>query len=322
MAEKPKLPVRRKLAPIQARPTETQVVQWTDDAGTDVSLSLADVKELFRGKYPLTDREWLLFLHQCRSKRANPFQGDLYPIKYAADGAVALVTGYHHLMRQAKRSPDYAGFSQWFVNADGKRIPDGLETLENVLAAVCEVYVRGYQEAVRFTARLKEFRKQRPGADNPWNAMPIIMLGKCAIAGAHRLADPGIGRMYLEEEVGQPYVEGEVVNAAPAEVAPPDPSEAARPLPEAAPAPESPANGLSEARRGLLRQFADAAEVAGLDRAAALKHGGDRQQRDVTKLSELTDDDLRACITDFGAMKRAQAAREREPGEGDEAPDG
>jgi len=194
-----KLPVRRTLQPA-ARVSRADIVKWTDRSGTEIALNVDLARELFKTKYPLSDAEVMVFLHQARSMGANPFRRDLMPVKYTPQDPVSLIAGYHYLMSEAKRNPRYRPFRLWYVNADGKRIPDGLETEENVVAAVCEVPIEG-EGTYKFVARMKEFNK----GVAQWKTMPLVMLGKCAIGNAHRLADPGLAGMYLAEELGQGY---------------------------------------------------------------------------------------------------------------------
>lgn len=181
------------------------VVKWHDERGTEIALNVPLARSMFKSKYPFTDVEMALFIQQCYARRANPYLGDMYPIKYSASDPAAFVTGYHYLMGQVKKSPDYRGFDLHYVDAEGKRIPDGLESAEKVVAAICQVRITGYESPVKFVARMKDFNKGRA----QWTSMPVLMLGKCAIANAHRLADPGLAGMYLPEEVGQGYVTSE-----------------------------------------------------------------------------------------------------------------
>ena len=226
-------PARRKLRPL-ARIGVAEAVTWNDNRGTSISLTVAAVRDILpHGRYPATDAEILLFLHQARSMEANPFMRDLHLIKYAPNDPAAIVTGYHFLMATAKANPAYRGYEQWFVNRDGKRIQDGLADEENVVAAICEVHMAGYDQPVRFVARKKEFNKGQA----QWLKMPVVMLGKCAIANAHRLADPGLAGMYLAEEFGQSYAVsedagGEIIDT----TAVPTPEEPAEPATAPAPA--------------------------------------------------------------------------------------
>jgi len=53
-------------------------VKWEDRQGTEIALNVPLYREMFKSKYPTSDAEVLLFLHQARSRRANPFTGDMY----------------------------------------------------------------------------------------------------------------------------------------------------------------------------------------------------------------------------------------------------
>jgi hypothetical protein len=198
-----RVPMRRSLQPA-ATIAPGEMVKWLDRQGTELALNVPLVRTLFKSRNPFTDAEIMVFIQQARAKRANPFVGDLYLVKYAADAPAQMVTGYHYLIQAAKNNPEYAGFETWFVDLQGKRIADGTETTENVVACVCLVHIRGYEQPVKFVARIKEFKKNFPGT--PWAGMPLVMLQKCAVGNAHRLADPGLAGMYLPEEFGQEYV--------------------------------------------------------------------------------------------------------------------
>lgn len=230
-----KMPVRRTLQPA-AKIAVGEMVKWQDRQGTEIALNVPLVRSLFKSRHPFTDSEILLFIHQAMAKRANPFVGDLYLVKYAADSPAQLVTGYHYLIQAAKNNPDYAGFETWFIDDQGKRIPDGLETIEKVIACICQVHIKGYDTPVKFVARMKEFKKSFPGT--PWQGMPLVMLQKCAIGNAHRLADPGLAGMYLSEEFGQEYAAEAVIDADSTEIEQPEIPEAA--APEASQAESSP----------------------------------------------------------------------------------
>ena len=202
--EKRPEPIRRALQARQAI-SPKEMVTWVDDGGTEVGLNAGLVQYLFKSKYPITDREALLFIQQAKARRANPFTGDIYLVKYSASDPAQIVTGYHYFMRKVKENADYRGYSLWYVDKEGKRIADGLETPESVVAAVALVRIAGYEEPVKFVARMKDYNKHQA----LWNNMAVVMLGKCAIGNAHRLADPGLGRLYLPEEVGQGYIASE-----------------------------------------------------------------------------------------------------------------
>ena len=121
--------LRRALQPAVPIDT-TSMVKWDDRQGNEVALSVALVRELFKQKHALTDPEILLFLHQARSRHANPFQGDIYAIKYDADSPLAIQAGYHFFMQIAKENPAYDGFFGWspfpFNKAGAFNFTDGV----------------------------------------------------------------------------------------------------------------------------------------------------------------------------------------------------
>ena len=204
--------LRRQLQP--AIPIDTaSIVRWEDRQGNEVALNVPLVRELFKQKHALTDAEILMFLHQARSRRANPFLGDIYAIKYAADSPLAIQAGYHFFMRVAKENPAYDGFEVWCVDSNGKRIPDGLETEANSIAAICEVYLKNQSHAVKFVAPMKDFNKRQA----LWVTMAVPMLKKCAVGNAHRQAEPSLANMYLPEEVEQVYVKMEPIASPPSQ---------------------------------------------------------------------------------------------------------
>ena len=233
-------PKSRSLQPLR-EVSDVAPVKWNDRSGTEHSLSIADVRALFPSRHAYTNGEMLIFLQKCRSAGADPFAGDLYLIKYSANDKAQHVTGYHFFMALAKENPNYDNFELWYVDAQGKRIPDGLEDDKKVVAAVCQVYHKGSARPVKFVARATEFvKKNRPDPNHPWNAMRVHMLGKCAIGNAHRWADPARMRgMILQEEVGQEYAEDEqAVEAEYTEV--PDAAPEEGPAPEPEPEEEAP----------------------------------------------------------------------------------
>lgn len=189
-------PVRRELAIVSPVPTDVQKWEATIDQ-REVRISVALVAARYAGTYPLTKLECWNFIEVCRSQGARPFE-DIHIIKYDAGAPAQPVCAYTFLMARAKRDPYYNNFDLWFVDEKGKRIHEGLEVVGNIVAAVCVVKNKK-RDPIRFVARLKEFNKGQA----MWKVMGVHMLGKCAIAGAHRLADPGnLGGMHIAEEFG------------------------------------------------------------------------------------------------------------------------
>ena len=269
--------ITRKLQP--AAPVDNaSIVKWEDKQGTEIALNVPLIRQLFQGSNALTDADCLAFIHQARSRRANPWMGDIFVIKYEPNRPASIQTGYHFFMRVAQENPRYAGFDVWCVNKEGKRIADGLEAEEdargNVVAAVCEIYIRGLDRPIKFVATMREFDKHQA----LWKTMRTNQIKKCALGNAHRHADPNLAGLYLPEEVGQGYVDSEVavpalplvegtVEAPEAPVAAETPPATPEPVSEA-PAPAEASSppkqkGLNEAQNRLMSELLDRMAAAG-----------------------------------------------------------
>ncbi|MBU3936051.1 MAG: recombinase RecT [Proteobacteria bacterium] len=203
MTSETRAPTRRVLQPL-ARIDPDEAVQWADAHDSTIALSVAAAKAVLPTAADCSDQEVSYFLHYCAARHTNPFLQDAYLIKYDKTKPASIVTGYHYFMQAVKRDANYKGFELWYVDNEGKRIKDGLETKQTVQAAICEVHVEG-RLPTKAVCRMQEFNK----AQAQWNMMPVQMLGKCAVGNAHRLADPGLAGMYLPEEMAQEYVDVE-----------------------------------------------------------------------------------------------------------------
>ena len=197
----------------------TGLVKWQSMIdGHPVALSAELVNTLFKGSHPFTPQECYLFIQECKARGADPIAKDMYPIKYEAGKPASFVTSYHFLMALAQRDPHYDGFNLWYVDNKGEKIPQGLETVANVVAAICRVKNKR-RSPTEFVARMKEFNKSQA----MWKSMPVHMLGKVAIAGAHRQV---IGTaVHVAEEYGTVDEAGEV-GVIPEVLAEPAPEEA------------------------------------------------------------------------------------------------
>ena len=203
MATNAKVPVRRVLQPA-AQVDVDKPVEWSDTHDGVVALSVAAAKAVLPNAADCSDQEVSYFLHYCAARHMNPFLQDAHLVKYDKSKPASIVTGYHFFMQAASRNSAYKGFKLWFVDEKGERITDGAETKDNVQAAICEVHIEGRLET-KAVCRMVEFNRRQA----QWNMMPVQMLGKCALGNAHRLADPGLGGMYLSEEMAQEYVDAE-----------------------------------------------------------------------------------------------------------------
>jgi phage recombination protein Bet len=243
------VPVRRKLAPGAAIDKVTEI-KWVDKwRETEVALSVNMARQILSLPSKASDSEVLHFLYRCAGRGLDPIQGDAYCVKYDESKPASFIVGYHVFMRAAQANPGYGGFECWCVNGDGKRVPDGTETRENIAAAICEVHVKD-RLPFKAVCRMVEFNKGMA----QWKVMPVHMLTKCAIGNAHRLADPGLAGMYLAEEfVSAPgveeVIEGEVVEP---EMATPETTRAQEPPTATEAAEEAPAEPVTSPKRKLV----------------------------------------------------------------------
>jgi phage recombination protein Bet len=172
---------------------ETQLAraQATDNRQL-ATLTKREVKELL---CPLaTDIEIEIFLRFCAAERLNPFMGEVYPIKYAADAKMAIVIGYQFFLKRAGRNPNYAGYEAGVIVEDSaKRVEfrDGtfLFPGDVLRGGWCKVAVTG-RATPKHTVNLSEFFRGGNQRKNNWDSMPATMIQKVAVSQAHRLAVP------------------------------------------------------------------------------------------------------------------------------------
>ena len=138
-----------------------------------------------------TNDELQLFINQCQRTGLDPFNRQIYFVKYG--GNMSIITGIDGYRLQADRTGKYAGNDDpVFEERDGK-----------IIKASVTVYkiVKGVRCAFTATARWEEYASDK----NPqWKKMPYTMLGKCAEALALRKAFPAeLSGLYTKEEMDQ-----------------------------------------------------------------------------------------------------------------------
>jgi phage recombination protein Bet len=146
-----------------------------------------------------TDQEILLFAHQCKSYKLDPFTREIYLIKYGGEKAQAIV-GYEEYLKRADRTKNWAGLET------GVELTDvGLPRI-----AWAKVYRRDWTaplyHEVHYTEYLQTRRDKQDNKIKPtrfWREKPITMLKKVAVAQAMRMAFPTEfgGLPYIEEEL-------------------------------------------------------------------------------------------------------------------------
>lgn len=180
-----------------------EIVKFTDDAGESVTITPADVKQVFCPS--ATDKEVQLFLALCSTKRLNPFTKEAYLVKYGNNPA-QMITARAAFQKRADASEDYEGteFGVVVLGPDGaiQRLPG-----EAYYPAAGQQLIGGWARVHRTGRRpyyaevaLQEYNTGK----NNWARMPGTMISKVAEVHALRSAFPAaFDGMYAAEEMDQ-----------------------------------------------------------------------------------------------------------------------
>ena len=183
-------------------PAQNQVIDFVDDAGTNIQISQQDVYQYICDK--ATPQEVVFFMELCRSQRLNPFKREAFLVKYGSSPA-SMITAEVVFERRANAHPSYTGmeYGVVYLDANGnicKR--EGTATYK----AAGEVLIGGWARVHRndrsdsyAEVSMDEYNKNQ----SVWKTMPGAMIDKCARAVALRLAFPSDFKgMYISEEMG------------------------------------------------------------------------------------------------------------------------
>lgn len=183
-------------------PAQNQVIQFRDEAGTEIQISQQDVIQFICDK--ATPQEVVFFMELCRSQKLNPFKREAYLVKFGNSPAQMIVSEII-FERRANAHPDYKGMEHGVVyldrNGDIKK-REGTATYR----AAGEVLIGGWARVHRngridsyAEVSLDEYNKNQ----SLWKSMPGVMISKCAKATALRLAFPSdFQGLYVAEEMG------------------------------------------------------------------------------------------------------------------------
>lgn len=179
------------------------------------ALTKEDVRKFFCDK--ATEKEVGMFLQIAKLNNLNPFNREIYIVKYGAYPA-SILTGYEVYLKRAESSGNYAGFKVW---TEGK-VPD--------MIAKIEVYRKDWERPLVHEVEYSEY-VQKSGSGQPtkfWRDKTKTMLKKVAISQGMRFAFPGElgGLPYTRDEIhtegsGREY---EVVQESPTMTVPEMPS--------------------------------------------------------------------------------------------------
>ena len=178
-----------------------EIVKFTDERGQLVQFSAQDIKARLCPN--IEDKELALVLGLCKAQRLNPFNKDVYIIKYGNSPA-SIVTS-QEVFKRANANPDYEGFEAGvtYINANGEvctREGSAVYKAANeiLVGGWCRVYVKGrrpfYDEVT-----LEEYSTGKSG----WAKMPATMIRKVALVHCLREAFPDdFQGLYAAEEMG------------------------------------------------------------------------------------------------------------------------
>lgn len=179
-----------------------EIVKFTDERGQMVQFSAQDIRARLCPN--IEDKELALVLGLCKAQRLNPFNKDVYIIKYGNSPA-SIVTSKEVFTKRANANPDYEGFEAGvtYINANGEvRTREGSAVYkaanETLVGGWCRVHVKGrrpfYDEVT-----IEEYSTGKSG----WAKMPATMIRKVALVHCLREAFPDdFQGLYAAEEMG------------------------------------------------------------------------------------------------------------------------
>ena len=188
-------------------PAHNETIRFTDESGTEIQLSQADVLQYICER--ATPQEALFFMELCRSQRLNPFIREAFLVKFGGNPA-QMITAEIVFERRANAHPDYQGMEHGVVFLDSQgniQRREGTATYkvlgEKLIGGWCRVHRRGRMDSVA-EVTLDEYNKNQ----NLWKTMPGVMIDKCAKSVALRAAFPAeFEGLYSEAEMnGAPTV--------------------------------------------------------------------------------------------------------------------
>lgn len=194
-----------------------EMVKFTDERGQIVQFTAQDIKARLCPN--IEDKELALVLGLCKAQRLNPFNKDVYIIKYGNSPA-SIVTSKEVFTKRANANPDFEGFDAGIVYINGRGevcTREGSAVYkaanEQLVGGWCRVYVKGrrpYYDEVT----LEEYSTGKSG----WAKMPATMIRKVALVHCLREAFPDdFQGLYAAEEMGNAGESAQAMEAQEAE---------------------------------------------------------------------------------------------------------
>lgn len=176
------------------------IIKYESDTGLSVEITAQDVKNVLCKD--ATDKEIIMFLELCRAQQLNPFNKDVYLVKYGNQQA-QMITSKDVFTRRANANPNYGGFEAGvtFIDRNGKvQHREGSAIYkaagEQLVGGWCKVFMKD-RKPVYNEVTLEEYSTGKA----LWQSKPATMVRKVALVQSLREALDFQG-LYTAEELG------------------------------------------------------------------------------------------------------------------------
>jgi phage recombination protein Bet len=204
---KEKKETERTLVPKQ----EKAVIKWQE---RNITVTFDDVKNSICPR--ATDQEVVIFLKMCQSLNLNPWERDIFMVKYGDEPASYIVASQAYL-KAAEACPEFDGYEAGIlIESDGEvKQREGAFLLDKeqnrLVGGYAKVYRKDRQHAFYNSVNIKECAKytKEGKLTRFWSSMPATMIRKVALARALREAFPTrLGGMVSDAEYYEEIPEG------------------------------------------------------------------------------------------------------------------
>jgi len=204
--------MNKDLAKAQTQIQAIAVIQREE--GNPITITFQDVKNLIN---PMaTDAEARLFLKMCESEQLNPFEGEIYLIKYSLNDKPAFVKSIDVYIKRSEKNPQYNGSEEGVILKtknpqtgnweslfrEGEFIIDEEEPF--LVGGWCRVYRKDREKPFYSAVRLSEYirYKRDGGVQANWKEKPATMIVKVAKMRSLKHAFPNKpGDLATEDEI-------------------------------------------------------------------------------------------------------------------------
>ena len=183
---------------------EKAVVSWQ---GRKITITFDDVKNSICPR--ATNQEVVVFLKMCHSLNLNPWERDIFMVKYKDGEPASYVVASQAYQKAAENCPEFDGYEAGvFIEADGElKQREGAFLLDReqnkLVGGWAKVYRKDRQRPFYTSVNIKECAKYtREGKMTRfWATMPATMIRKVALARSLREAFPSrLGGMVTDVE--------------------------------------------------------------------------------------------------------------------------